>query len=195
MEYSGGGGGVEVGVEEGEGRGGRGGGGRRVCVGGEGLGGVGWDEDGGDWCREGGLGGARTVGEMTAFCIEERRDTILTYVIDLLPPCEPRPLPLCRVDRRRPSRQIGLLRAEPDRPLEQPSRPSDGFLRGAALAFRGACPPGAAQDRPHLPVPGAAGAGAARGSHLQHRRIQHIRQPVAPQPDSGGLFVPGRPRR
>jgi len=25
----------------------------------------------------------RTVGEMTAFCIEERRDTILTYVIDL----------------------------------------------------------------------------------------------------------------
>ena len=105
----------------------------------------------------------RSIRELLAFHAEERRDAMLTYVIDLYAADLDRyPDAVSLEDAH--ARPVGLLRAGPQGPGEP--QPSEGtaarFLRRPALAVRGACPLGPPPDRPHRAVPRQAGAGAAR---------------------------------
>jgi hypothetical protein len=106
----------------------------------------------------------RTVGEMLAFHAEERRDAMLTYVVDLY-----------AGDLDAHPSGVAAERAFLDRAgYFALARGGAGRAGGAAarlpwrpaLAVRGAHPRRAAADRPDRPVPGQAGSEAAGRPHV-----------------------------
>ena len=129
---------------------------------------------------------SRTVGEMLAFHAEERRDAMLTYVVDLYAgDLEAHPNGVdpegAMLDR---AGYFALAReGAPERQLD--------FFGGLRWRFEEHIP----EDRRRIDRIGLfrakPGLRAARGPHLFGRGIQHLRLPLAPQPDGGDLFVPG----
>jgi hypothetical protein len=133
----------------------------------------------------------RTVRELLAFHAEERREAMLTYVVDLYPgDLERAPDGVSLTDAHLD--RIGYFaQARPDPATGHPGAAA-GFLRRHALALRAAHPPGQPSHRPHRAVPRPPRAAAAGGSPAQRRGDEHLRLPLAPQPDGGHRLVPHR---
>ncbi len=135
----------------------------------------------------------RTVGEMLAFHTEERRDAMLTYVIDLYADDldqHPNAVSLddAHLDR---SGYYALARPDADEP-QPPQGAAAGFLWRVALAVRGTHPRARRKiDRIALfrAKPGL----KLREDHtFSDEEYNTYACPVAPQPDGRHLFVPHR---
>ena len=107
----------------------------------------------------------RTVGEMIAFNVEERRDTILSYVVDLYTgDLWVNTNAVCIEDAHLD--KTGYYALARKRPLEQRSGSPARFLWRIAVAVRRTHPRSAAPHRPRIYFPQQIGTGLLPGSYL-----------------------------